>query len=520
MDRFACYACSCLNITVFIVTESVEAMSRQMPAMMASIDIPLTGNYVKLREFQPICAVYPLFRSTIAGLDRIVRVTCLNCQTLVLFFSVVQEEDQLVRLQHQRRQSASQLWLEPLLPEDNIVILGDGMIPDHEIEKAKLDPFYSHGFHIIIDSSRFSSRAALDCLEKLSLDACSDPRVSRQLDSASNAYTNECLADGEARISAFRDTVYAELEEQKRQTLNQKNILLRQYTVSKALLMDSGLSFSPVFAQSSLQDSISALQSIDSPHSQETMPKSDVVEGKIGSPIDPKASSFSTSSAISDGLNASSQSQTQARSPDTESTFKTKASDLVSDPNAVSGSWRPPLPDSSGFPGTSIQTDQVLAIENDDQDEDLFEMEGVAARPVTKYTLPADRKVNIIHSNYRWRHRQQGPSNMSISLPIKTPNYVQLSQQDLDLISEEKAVAELAHLENKGVVDGVARDSSSIHQSNSEHTSTQQESNEESDCDESEVAPAFEPPHILSARTYAADSFLSSRPFTRKFSAL
>ncbi|KAH9270263.1 hypothetical protein BASA83_007602 [Batrachochytrium salamandrivorans] len=87
----------------------LETAQEEPPSLESTnLPLPLDKLLITLRDFQPICAVYPSFRSTTTGEDGIVEVSCLNCNTIVLTFSAIQKDKCLVQPQNQCHMSASQ----------------------------------------------------------------------------------------------------------------------------------------------------------------------------------------------------------------------------------------------------------------------------------------------------------------------------------------------------------------------------------------------------------------------------
>ncbi|KAH9270262.1 hypothetical protein BASA83_007601 [Batrachochytrium salamandrivorans] len=330
-----------------------------------------------------------------------------------------------------------------------------------QIEQAKLDPYYSPAFHIIVKPASLLPSKPTTGTSDLSPTSPSYLTVSTQLNDELLKYIASRRIDAEARIATIRETVYAELEQQEMTASSQKEEMLHRL----------GLSLAPGSSSKGLPLS---------PFMQQPLPYNFV-------PIP------------SDAPDISSKSKQGTIALDSQNTADTYHNEPLESADSNT---------------------------EDDQDEVLFEMEGMASRPTTKYSITSGSGSSALHYDYQWRYRNQAPSGLSMSLPIRTPNFARRSDPNLGAIAEEKAVAGFALLESEEM-DTASGDQSALPAIFSRRTLLQGKNDVDAVLDEGESEDnddldnvGFEPPHIVSARTYARESFLGSRPFSRKFSAI
>ncbi|KAH6575032.1 hypothetical protein BSLG_007262 [Batrachochytrium salamandrivorans] len=517
----------------------LETAQEEPPSLESTnLPLPLDKLLITLRDFQPICAVYPSFRSTTTGEDGIVEVSCLNCNTIVLTFSAIQKDKCLVQPQNQCHMSASQLWLEPLLPTNTKVLISRSLMHGDQIEQAKLDPYYSPAFHIIVKPASLLPSKPTTGTSDLSPTSPSYLTVSTQLNDELLKYIASRRIDAEARIATIRETVYAELEQQEMTASSQKEEMLHRLGLSLAPGSSSkGLPLSP-FMQQPLPYNFVPIPS-DAPDISSKSKQGTIAldSQSISQGIDfSKESDFANTSTILSkvpltvplALDTPSQTTEAALLDDYDNVTvisESRAPNMTVIPESDSISGLPPLPDTADTYHNEL-LESADSNTEDDQDEVLFEMEGMASRPTTKYSITSGSGSSALHYDYQWRYRNQAPSGLSMSLPIRTPNFARRSDPNLGAIAEEKAVAGFALLESEEM-DTASGDQSALPAIFSRRTLLQGKNDVDAVLDEGESEDnddldnvGFEPPHIVSARTYARESFLGSRPFSRKFSAI
>nr|KAJ3418475.1 hypothetical protein HK105_008272 [Polyrhizophydium stewartii] len=426
--------CACLNVSVETELESLAQLDQ------ASLDPP--GHCVPLRSVLPLSIEHPPLSDVALGPDGWARITCLGCGLAVVAF-------------HPSDPSAPpRMWLNPLPAADNSAIVAPAALHGDAIEAAKKSPGYSPAFRIVLDPSRPApagsptiSAAALAAV------AVDDPAVpdsgsapvhaphEADLDAMAAKYMAVKRAEAEERIAAFRDSVNAELAEIQQRMASDRELLLSQYA---AALQRAGVSESasvPEAAEASSQadpaDPAAAVAAASGSHlspskpflqasharRSRSPPRPTPVPGADAATVftaEVLSVSRPASSALSERLSRSSTPRASDASKDAAG--GTLRNGTVLDPTApagtehaaaapstsVAGSVRQVhFADDSAGPavrlsrtdvaGPALQPDSHVAESghgdgDGDDDDELFDMDDMSKRRVTKYALAAETK--------------------------------------------------------------------------------------------------------------------------------
>ncbi|KAI8922875.1 hypothetical protein BC831DRAFT_506383 [Entophlyctis helioformis] len=158
-------SCPCLNVSVHTAGDSLDGLqpvANQQPDQQPDSNPP-NGLLVPLRSIQPVSFEHPVLRSISVLPSKWVAVSCLNCKARVVsFLPNGSLQTSMLAATAASTAVSSRVWLDALLPDDRTVVLSREVIHGDAIERVKDDPDYAPAFRILLRSKQALEAAASD----------------------------------------------------------------------------------------------------------------------------------------------------------------------------------------------------------------------------------------------------------------------------------------------------------------------------------------------------------------------